>query len=83
MNFHLGVGASRYDLDSEPGPNWIRELQRRKEEACLWYFMSGVPYEIEGRSRGSFSGGFEGGDGGGDGGSGGGGGGGCDGGDGD
>ena len=87
---HLLDGAGRYDLDSEPGPDWIRELQRGKEEAYLWYFMSGVPYEIEsnddssGRSRGIFGGGFGGGngggfgggDGGGDGGGGGGGGGG-------
>ena len=77
-------GASNYDLDSESGPDWIRELIKKKKEACLWYFMSGVPYELPSKtasssssssssSRGSFGGfgGGGGGDGGGDGGGGG------------
>ena len=39
-------GAGSYDLDSESGPDWIRELQSQKQEALLWYHMSGVPYEL-------------------------------------
>ena len=39
-------GAGIYDLDSESGPDWIRELQSKKQEALLWYHMSGVPYEL-------------------------------------
>ena len=68
-------GAGTYDLDSESGPDWIRELMKKKPGALLWYNMSGVPYEIptknERSSRGSFffgSGGGGGGDGGGGGG---------------
>ena len=68
-------GAGTYDLDSESGPDWIRELMKKKPEALLWYNMSGVPYEHptkkERSSRGSSffgSGGGGGGDGGGGGG---------------
>lgn len=39
-------GASNYDLDSESGPEWIRELSAKKPEALLWYLMSGVRYEL-------------------------------------
>ena len=74
-------GASIYDLDSEAGPDWIRQLYLKKQEAYLWYFLSGVTYELatkKNESRQSsffsgFSGGGGGGDGGGDGGGGGGG----------
>ena len=68
-------GAGTYDLDSESGPDWIRELMKKKPAALLWYNMSGVPYELptkkERSSRGSSffgSGGGGGGDGGGGGG---------------
>ena len=81
-------GAGSYDLDSESGPDWIRELYLKNHEAYLWYHMSGVTYELaikkeresSGSSRRSswgFSGGSGGGGGGGDGGGGGNGGGGC------
>lgn len=45
-------GAGSYDLDSESGPDWIRELQSKKQEALLWYHMSGVPYELRSKKDG-------------------------------
>lgn len=37
-------GAGSYDLDAESGPDWLRELDGRKQEALLWNVMSGVPF---------------------------------------
>ena len=46
-------GAGTYDLDSESGLDWIRELIRKKQEAYLFHYMSGVTYELPSEKEGS------------------------------
>ena len=40
-------GAGSYNLDSESGLDWIGELDAKKQEAYLWYFMSGASNQPE------------------------------------
>lgn len=35
-------GASCYDLDSESGAEWIRELSQKRQETLLWYLLGGA-----------------------------------------
>ena len=49
-------GAGSYDLDSEYGNDWTRELQLEKVEAHLWLSMNEIPFQVESKNGSGVSG---------------------------